>query len=178
MAIHLQSFPNIILSYKLLFILSVCAWFMLHYDLKLRPTRRRRRHRRRRRANSTNAAAHSGASGRFHDQMSRSTSLLVVLTWAPNFFILGWFIQCGFPVDPAYCVGHDCNLIATNLHFSSGQILATYFRTDHTQFYFIFYAQAHFCDTNTHFVNSFNKTCLQFDIHCLHINIFCSYGVE
>ena len=28
------------------------------------------------------------------------------------------------------------------------------------------------------FVNSFNKTFLQFDIHCLHINIFCSYGVE
>ena len=79
MAMHLQSFPNIVLSYKLLFFLSVCAWFMLHYDLNLRPTRRRRRHRRRR-ANSTNAAAHSGASGRFHDQMSRSTSLLVVLT--------------------------------------------------------------------------------------------------
>ena len=83
---HLQSFPNIVLSYELLFFLSVCAWFMLHYDLNLRPTRRRRRHRRR--ANSTNAAAHSGASGRFRDQMSRSTSLLVVLTLTPDFFIL------------------------------------------------------------------------------------------
>ena len=90
MAIHLQSFPNIILSYKLLFILSVCAWFRLHYGLNLQPPgrHRRRRHRRRRRANTTNAAAHSGASGRFRDQMSRSTSLLVVLTLAPDFFIL------------------------------------------------------------------------------------------
>ena len=85
MAIHLQSFPNIILSYKLLFILSVCAWFMLHHDLNLQPPWS---HRRRRRANTTNAAAHSGASGRFRDQMSRSTSLLVVLTLAPDFFIL------------------------------------------------------------------------------------------
>ena len=86
MAIHLQSFPNIILSYKLLFILSVCAWLMLHYDLNLRPPRRLCR--RRRRANTSNAAAHSGASGRFHDRMSRSTSLLVVLPLAPDFFIL------------------------------------------------------------------------------------------
>ena len=86
MAIHLQSFPNIILSYKLLFILSVCAWFRLHYGLNLQPPGRHRR--RRRRADTTNAAAHSGASGRFRDQMSRSTSLLVVLTLAPDFFIL------------------------------------------------------------------------------------------
>ena len=88
MAIHLQSFPNIILSYKLLFILSVCAWFRLHYGLNLRPPGRHCRRRRRHRANTTNAAAHSGASGRFRDQMSRSTSLLVVLTLAPDFFIL------------------------------------------------------------------------------------------
>ena len=87
MAIHLQSIPNFILSYKLLFILSVCAWFRLHYGLNLRPPGRHRR-RRHRRANTTNAAAHSGASGRFRDQMSRSTSLLVVLTLAPDFFIL------------------------------------------------------------------------------------------
>ena len=88
MAIHLQSFPNIILSYKLLFILFVCAWFMLHYGLfcgRLGVTRHRRR---RRHAYTTDTAAHSGASGRFRDQMSQSTSLLVVLTLAPDFFIL------------------------------------------------------------------------------------------